>query len=114
MQLTAFDNAIAEWWVKSARTECLDHLFVFGEAHLRRALAPASITLPTCALRFGSASISVSRRHLCSAGYIIFIALLHDKFLRPYNPTSSSLVLLRSFFQGGLRNNSRTQKRRAL
>ena len=25
--------------VKSARTECLDHLFVFGEAHLRRAMS---------------------------------------------------------------------------
>jgi transposase InsO family protein len=32
-------NAIAERWVKSARTECLDHLFVFGEAHLRRAMS---------------------------------------------------------------------------
>jgi hypothetical protein len=28
-------NSIAERWVKSARTECLDHLFVFNEAHLR-------------------------------------------------------------------------------
>ena len=32
-------NAIAERRVKSARTECLDHLFVFGEAHLRRAMS---------------------------------------------------------------------------
>jgi transposase InsO family protein len=32
-------NAIAERWVKSARTECLDHLFVFGETHLRRAMS---------------------------------------------------------------------------
>ena len=32
-------NAIAERWVKSARTECLDHLFVFGQAHLRRAMS---------------------------------------------------------------------------
>jgi putative transposase len=32
-------NAVAERWVKSARTECLDHLFVFGEARLRRAMS---------------------------------------------------------------------------
>ena len=32
-------NAISERWVKSARTECLDHLFVFTEAHLRRAIS---------------------------------------------------------------------------
>jgi transposase InsO family protein len=31
-------NAIAERWVKSARTECLDHMFVFNECHLRSAL----------------------------------------------------------------------------
>jgi putative transposase len=29
-------NSIAERWVRSARQECLDHTFVFGEAHLRR------------------------------------------------------------------------------
>jgi transposase InsO family protein len=32
-------NAYAERWVRSARTECLDHLLIAGEAHLRRALA---------------------------------------------------------------------------
>jgi transposase InsO family protein len=32
-------NAISERWVKSLRTECLDHLFVFNEAHLRRAIS---------------------------------------------------------------------------
>jgi hypothetical protein len=67
--------------VKSARTECLDHLFVFGEAHLRRAMSaykPIIIIgaridhLPTLALRFGSASFSVSgdrrqdRRRACT------------------------------------------------
>jgi putative transposase len=31
-------NAISERWVKSVRTECLDHLFVFTEGHLRRAI----------------------------------------------------------------------------
>src|SRR3954447_11717654 len=32
-------NAYAERWVRSARAECLDHLAVTGEAHLRRVLA---------------------------------------------------------------------------
>jgi putative transposase len=29
-------NAVAERWVRSARSECLDHLIVFSEANLRR------------------------------------------------------------------------------
>jgi len=32
-------NAISERWVKSVRTECLDRLLVFNEAHLRRGIA---------------------------------------------------------------------------
>jgi transposase InsO family protein len=32
-------NSIAERWVRSARQECLDHTFIFGEGHLRRVLA---------------------------------------------------------------------------
>jgi transposase InsO family protein len=31
-------NSIAERWVRSARQECLDHIFIFGERHLRRVL----------------------------------------------------------------------------
>ncbi len=31
-------NAYAERWVRSARTECLDHLLIASEAHLRRVL----------------------------------------------------------------------------
>ena len=31
-------NAIAERWVRSARTECLDHLLILNERHLRRVL----------------------------------------------------------------------------
>ncbi len=31
-------NAIAERWVRSARTECLDHMFIFNERQLRRVL----------------------------------------------------------------------------
>jgi len=32
-------NAIAERWVRSVRTECLDHVFIFNERHLRQVLA---------------------------------------------------------------------------
>jgi putative transposase len=38
VQLTAFENAIAERWVKSVRTECLDHVFIFNEHHLEKVL----------------------------------------------------------------------------
>jgi hypothetical protein len=39
VQLTAFANAYAERWVRSAKEECLTKLVLFGEASLRRALA---------------------------------------------------------------------------
>ena len=32
-------NAIAERWVRSVRTECLDHVFIFSEWHLQKVLA---------------------------------------------------------------------------
>jgi Integrase core domain len=32
-------NAVAERWVRSVRSECLDHLIVFNEANLRRVLS---------------------------------------------------------------------------
>ncbi len=32
-------NAYAERWIRSVRQECLDHLLILGEAHLRRVLA---------------------------------------------------------------------------
>jgi hypothetical protein len=32
-------NAIAERWVRSVRTECLDHVFIFNERHLAKVLA---------------------------------------------------------------------------
>ncbi len=31
-------NAIAERWIRSVRRECLDHLLIVSEAHLRRVL----------------------------------------------------------------------------
>ena len=31
-------NAIAERWVRSVRTECLDHLLILGRRHLERVL----------------------------------------------------------------------------
>ncbi len=31
-------NAVAERWVRSARQECLDHVLIMSEAHLRRVL----------------------------------------------------------------------------
>src|SRR3974390_1805506 len=33
------DGAIAERWVRSVRTECLDHVFIFNERHLEKVLA---------------------------------------------------------------------------
>jgi hypothetical protein len=32
-------NAIAERWVRSVRTECLDHVFIFNERHLAKVFA---------------------------------------------------------------------------
>ena len=32
-------NAIAERWVRSVRSECLDHVFIFNERHLQKLLA---------------------------------------------------------------------------
>jgi hypothetical protein len=38
VQLTAFDNVFAERLIGSIRRECVDHIIVLGEAHLRRIL----------------------------------------------------------------------------
>src|SRR5689334_24840999 len=32
-------NAIAERWVRSVRTECLDHVFIINKRHLQKVLA---------------------------------------------------------------------------
>jgi putative transposase len=39
VQLTAFDNAYAERWVRSVKEECLSKVILFGERFLRRALS---------------------------------------------------------------------------
>ena len=38
MQLTAFDNGFAERLIRSIRRECVDHIIVLGEVHLRQIL----------------------------------------------------------------------------
>ena len=38
MQLTACDNGVVERLIGSIRRECVDHIIVLGEAHLRRIL----------------------------------------------------------------------------
>jgi hypothetical protein len=38
VQLTAFDNGFAERLIGSIRRECLDHIIVSGEGHLRQIL----------------------------------------------------------------------------
>ena len=39
MQLTAFENAYAERWVRSVKDECLSKIILFGERSLRRAMS---------------------------------------------------------------------------
>ncbi len=36
--MTLESNAVAERWIRSVREECLDHLLILNEAHLRRVL----------------------------------------------------------------------------
>ena len=38
MQLTAFENAHAERWVRSVKDECLSKIIPFGERSLRRSM----------------------------------------------------------------------------
>jgi transposase InsO family protein len=90
-------NAVAERWVRSARSECLDHLIVFSEANLRRVLL-AYVTYYNRwrphrslgqQLHVGRRALSPSNhverspRNLYSAGYTTFTGLLRDRLLRP-------------------------------
>ena len=64
-------NAIAERWVRSVRTECLDRVFIFNDRHLQKVLAeyvsyfndwrPHRIAGTTGALRTGSRRVSSKR-----------------------------------------------------
>ena len=38
MQLTAFENAYAERWVRSVKDECLSKIILLGDRSLRRAM----------------------------------------------------------------------------
>jgi putative transposase len=89
-------NAVAERWVRSVRSECLDHLVVFSEANLRsirvchllQSLATAPFVGRGSSMRRGKkASLGKhaerSSRNPCLAGSTTFTALLRDKFLRP-------------------------------
>jgi putative transposase len=39
VQLTAFENAYSERWVRSVKEECLSKVILFGERSLRRAVS---------------------------------------------------------------------------
>jgi putative transposase len=39
VQLTAFENAYAERWVRSVKDECLSKIILFGDRSLRRAVS---------------------------------------------------------------------------
>jgi hypothetical protein len=97
-------NAVAERWVRSARSECLDHLIIFSEANLRRVLS-AYVTYYNRGRPHrssGQAVPCVEARplprqacrkiapSLCLAGYTTFTAPVHDKFLRPTAESSTS------------------------
>jgi hypothetical protein len=51
-------NAISERWVKSVCAECVDHLFIFNEAGLRRVMASYVRAIRQCS--------GASRRLACS------------------------------------------------
>jgi putative transposase len=53
-------NAISERWVKSVRTEYLDHLFIFSEDHLRRAVS-SHVTYFNCSRPHRSLDQQISR-----------------------------------------------------
>jgi transposase InsO family protein len=97
-------NAIAERWVRSARSECLDHLMVFSEANLRRVLS-AYVTYynrwrPHRSLgQSAPCGEAMSLRQqacrkiaaACARRVTPYLPwLLHDKFLRPTGNFSSS------------------------
>ena len=79
-------NSIAERWVRSLRRECLDHLFIFNERHLRSALSIAgartarSVSAPHAESNRRSAKHATARSSgsPCLAAYITSIIWRHD------------------------------------
>ena len=53
MYLAGMASAFAEWYVKSVRSECLDHVLVYERRHLDRVLR-ASVTITRNSGRIGS------------------------------------------------------------
>src|SRR5262249_49150850 len=99
-------NAIAERWVRSVRTECLDHVFIFNERHLQKVLAEY-VGYSTTGARIDrwdngrlvhryharlieTLKLERSSRYLCSEVFITFISNQHDDgadlILAPYRP----------------------------
>jgi hypothetical protein len=94
-------NAITKRWVRSVRTECLDHLFIFNQRHLQKVqpLAPASFDRTTCAQCTGGTCASSSkrsrskdRRNTCARGPPSRLSasrmMSSITFLRPTGPPS--------------------------
>jgi len=86
-------NAIAERWVRSVRTECLDHVFIFNERHLQKVLAEyvgyfnhwrPHRSIEQCASRrrrlrlVRTLKAERSSPYLCSEASITFMSSPHD------------------------------------
>src|SRR5262249_10200556 len=99
-------NAIAERWVRSVRTECLDHVFIFNERHLQKVLAEyvgyfnrwrphrsigqRAPCAPVPCARIKASKLEGSSQFPCSEASIMFMSVPHDRpiqFLRPTGPS---------------------------
>ena len=95
-------NAIAQRWVRSVRTECLDHVFIFSEWHLQRSwpsMSAISTTgarivrsdnvhpaRPGHARRIEATKLERSSQYHCLEASITSISRPHDlpdRYLRP-------------------------------
>jgi transposase InsO family protein len=85
-------NAIAERWVRSVRTECLDRIFIFNERHLRRVLAGgrtdrlANAHPVRCSRLFKAMRAEISSRNQCSVGCITSTNWPHDHLHLDFAP----------------------------
>jgi hypothetical protein len=91
-------NAVAERWVRSARSECLDHLFIFSASAIYVGLYPRTSPIIIGGARTArlDRELHAVRRCLCLCGKIVvkpvlggcttFIGLLSDiSLFSPYN-----------------------------